>query len=184
MNRVDQLLENYRSHLKLPQRASLPAIQRTWFAVYPASEERRLLLHLYEFEHATRDAGLDWRQIDLQGCLSQWIDGVDPDEREAWMRDPEAIELYAENEWRDLIVDRIREGLATAKRPHETVFAVTGLMELFDLLHVSDVLEKLEDDMRGFLLVFFPGEREGNTYRFLNARVGWDYLATPILSAK
>jgi hypothetical protein len=31
-------------------------------------------------------------------------------------------------------------------------------------------------------MIFFPGEREGNTYRFLGARDGWDYLAVPILA--
>ena len=34
------------------------------------------------------------------------------------------------------------------------------------------------------LLVFFPGEREANTYRFLGARDGWNYLAVPILGGE
>jgi len=29
-------------------------------------------------------------------------------------------------------------------------------------------------------LVFFPGERDGSNYRLLDARDGWNYLATPI----
>jgi len=32
------------------------------------------------------------------------------------------------------------------------------------------------------MIVFFPSEKEGNTYRFLDARAGWNYLAAPILS--
>jgi hypothetical protein len=28
--------------------------------------------------------------------------------------------------------------------------------------------------------VFFPGSREGNVYKLLDAREGWNYLATPI----
>jgi len=32
----------------------------------------------------------------------------------------------------------------------------------------------------GRLLVFFPGEHEGNSYRLLDARDGWNYLAIPI----
>jgi hypothetical protein len=32
------------------------------------------------------------------------------------------------------------------------------------------------------LLVFFPGEQEGNTYRLLDAQNGWGYLATSIKS--
>ena len=42
----------------------------------------------------------------------------------------------------------------------------------------------LEASFTGYLLVFFPGEKEGNTYRFLDARTGWNYLAVPILSEK
>ena len=38
--------------------------------------------------------------------------------------------------------------------------------------------------MIGRLLVFFPGEVEGNNYRLLDARDGWNYLATPITADK
>jgi hypothetical protein len=35
-------------------------------------------------------------------------------------------------------------------------------------------------DIRGRLVVFFPGEYEDNNYRLLDARDGWNYLAVPI----
>ena len=38
-----------------------------------------------------------------------------------------------------------------------TVFAVTGLMELYDFVHVSDVLDPETLTFPGVLLVFFPG---------------------------
>jgi hypothetical protein len=64
-----------------------------------------------------------------------------------------------------------------------TVFAVSGLMDLYDFTHVSAVLDTVEQHkLRGILALFFPGEREGNTYRVLGARTGWNYLATPILT--
>ena len=69
-----------------------------------------------------------------------------------------------------------------ASEVERTVFAITGLMELYDFIHVSQVMDALSKDVRGVLLIFFPGEREENTYRFLGARTGWDYLATPITS--
>ena len=77
-----------------------------------------------------------------------------------------------------------REQVASAAIPERTVFALTGLMDLYDFLHVSELIEGLGKVFAGFLLVFFPGEKEGNTYRFLDARAGWDYLAVPILSEK
>jgi hypothetical protein len=42
------------------------------------------------------------------------------------------------------------------------------------------VLKKVVNDIRGRLLVFFPGEYEDNIYRLLDARDGWSYLAVPI----
>ena len=38
MNRIDQLVENYRSHIQMPFRPGLAAPQRVWFAVYPLEE--------------------------------------------------------------------------------------------------------------------------------------------------
>jgi len=64
------------------------------------------------------------------------------------------------------------------------VFALTGLMDLYDFVHVSELIEAMLQDFRGHLLVFFPGEKEGNSYRFLDARTGWNYLAVPILSER
>ena len=59
------------------------------------------------------------------------------------------------------------------------MFALTGMMDLYDFLHVSELIEGLERTFTGHLLVFFPGEKEGNTYRFLDARTGWNYLGRP-----
>ena len=95
---------------------------------------------------------------------------------------PEDINLYARSEWRDRLADKIKVEVATFPDPKRTVVAFTGLTELFDFLPVSDLLEAIEGFIPGFLLLFFPGERENNTYRFLCARDGWDYLAVPIVS--
>jgi len=57
-------------------------------------------------------------------------------------------------------------------------------MDLYDFLYVSELVAALEASLAGYLLVSFPGEKEGNTYRFLDARTGWNYLAVPILSEK
>lgn len=184
MNRIDQLLENYRSHIQMPLRRGLPASQRVWFAVYPATEERRLLISIAEFEMATKDVNIPWCHIDLKGSLARWLDTVDKEELADWFRNPGDIELYAKSEWKDLLTEYIQQEVAKVPAAEETVFALTGLMDLYDFLHVSDLIESIEDITPGYLLVFFPGEKDGNTYRFLNARAGWNYLAVPILSQK
>jgi hypothetical protein len=53
---------------------------------------------------------------------------------------------------------------------------------LFGFCRVSELVSRVESSIRGRLLVFFPGEHENNTYRFLDAREGWNYLAVPITS--
>ena len=184
MNRIDYLLENYRSHIQMPLRQGLPASQRVWFAVYPAGDERRLINRIDDFEILTKEAGHPWVRVDLKGSLARWLSSVDEQDRAEWFKHPEDIELYAKTEWKDVLTEFFQKEVARATAPERTVFALTGLMDLYDFLHVSELIDSLEKTFPGFLLVFFPGEKEGNTYRFLDARTGWNYLAAPILSEK
>lgn len=184
MSRIDILLENYRNHLRIPLRTGLPASQRVWFAVYPAEDERRLVNRIEDFSMATKEAGHPWVRIDLKGRLAEWLGSIDEDERAVWFRNPADIDLYAKNEWRQVLVKYLREQFSQAEKPEKTIFALTGLMDLFDFVHVSELIDGLERDFAGYLLIFFPGERDVNTYRFLDARTGWNYLAVPILSEK
>jgi hypothetical protein len=184
MSRIDQLIESYRTHIEMPLRPGLAAPQRVWFAMYPASDERRLVNRIEEFEIITKQAGHLWVRIDLKGKFAEWINSIDPEEREDWFKNPDDVDLYAKTEWKQLLTEFCISEMARATIPGKTIFALTGLMELYDYLHVSDVLEGLESSFSGYLLVFFPGEREGNIYRFLDARVGWNYLAVPILSER
>lgn len=186
MARTDQLLASYRRHVSLTQpRRDLPLSQRIWFVVYPPEDERRMVNRIDAFEIATKDHGLHWRRIDLAGAFADWIDGFeDPQERDDILREPSVLQSYADPEFIEHVGGRIARELADVpgEDAHRTVFAITGLMELYDFIHVSAVLGSLDERQPGILALFFPGEREGNTYRFLGARTGWDYLATPILA--
>lgn len=184
MNRIDQLLENFRTHIQMPLRAGLPASQRVWFAVYRAEDERRLLNRIGEFELLTKGAGHNWKRVDLRGSLARWLESVDEAERYEWFRNPQDIELYAKTEWKEELERFFRDQAEAVVDPERTVFALTGLMDLYDFLHVSDLIDVLEETLKGYLLVFFPGEKEGNSYSFLDARKGWNYLAVPILCEK
>lgn len=183
MSRIDQLLERYRRHVALPLKQGLPLSQRVWFLVYPPEEERRLANRVDDFEIATKEATLRWQRIDLAPVFVDWMDSYDPEERDQCLANPEILETYADPGFRDFVCARIRSAVEGISSPENerTVFAITGLMELYDFIHVSAVIDALDSRFPGILLVFFPGEREGNTYRFLGARTGWNYLAVPIL---
>jgi hypothetical protein len=185
MSRIDQLVQSYRRHAAIPLKQNITVAERTWFVVYSPDEERRLRCRFAEFEIATKDSGLFWREIDLTGSFTRWLNSFDDtEERDAALAMPSIVENYADPGFRDYLAETICR-VVTAVPPSEvdqTVFAITGLMELYDFIHVSQVMDALGKDVRGVLLLFFPGEREENTYRFLGARTGWDYLATPITS--
>lgn len=184
MGRVDQLVAAYTRHVSLPLRLDLPLSQRVWFVVYPPEEERRLASRLGEFEIATKNANLGWRQIDLTGIFADWMDTFEDDERQLCLGNPEILESYADPSFKNFICDRISAAVRESSEApaSQTVFAVTGLVELYDFVHVSTVVDGIDSAFPGILLLFFPGDREGNTYSFLGARAGWNYLALPILA--
>ena len=67
------------------------------------------------------------------------------------------------------------------------IIGLTGTASLFGLgeqVKVSALVDRVEDAVEGRLLVFFPGEVEGNNYRLLGARDGWNYHATLITAEK
>ena len=64
-----------------------------------------------------------------------------------------------------------------------TVVGLVGGGALYGLgtaARLSALVERIDDTIAGRLLVFFPGDCEGNNYRLLGARDGWNYLATRI----
>ena len=184
MSRFELLLERYKAHLAMPLREGLPLSQRVWMLVYSPDDDRRMINRIGEFEIATKDSNLNWIRVDVTGAFADWMDTFDSEERAACLNDPEVIEEYANPGFRDYLCDVLDKTRKTVPgdKVDQTVFALTGLMELYDFIHVSTVIDALDTSFKGILLIFFPGEREGNTYKFLGARTGWDYLAVPILA--
>ena len=80
----------------------------------------------------------------------------------------------------------VREEIAV-KTTERTIIGLIGAASLFGLgdhVRVSALIEQVQDEVKGRLLVFFPGEVEGNNYRLLGAKDGWNYLATLITAEK
>ena len=180
MSAIDRLLTNYARQVRLPWSTNTSGKQRIWFAVYPPPEERRVRAHLPKFEAETLATNHGWSIVDLTGLLPEWIAGHEY--REGIFAEPE--HFSANTELEDLAVDRVRNACEAEDVDASSVVTIIGLATLFDFIRVSSLIERIEDCVRGRLLVFFPGEYAGNVYRFMDARDGFNYMAIPITSVE
>ena len=183
MSRVDDLVRNYDRFVHLPWPKTLAPAQRVWMAVYAPEEERRLRLHLPEFETATKKAGYDWALVDISDEFERWMGAHEY--RDAYFEDPKLMQPELVGFF-DILVESVREQVAAATTPR-TIVGLVGAPSLFGLgehVKMSALIDRVQDEVEGRLLVFFPGEVDGNNYRLLGARDGWNYLATPITAEK
>ncbi len=179
MSHYSRLLDNYQRFVSLPWSNHLAGKQKVWFAVYPPSEERRVRAHIQEFQVATIDAGHKWHLVDITGLPARWL--ANHEYRDGYFSDPGALQAV-EEEVRDKAVNVLTEALTAKPVDEQAVVAVLGAGSLYGFSHVSPIIAGIEDQIRGRLLVFFPGEYERNQYRFMDARDGFNYMAVPITS--
>lgn len=175
--RVESLCRNYARQVGLPWDESLAGAQRVWFAVYPPELERRVRLRMALFEHETRQASKAWKHVDLTGAFAEWMAGHDS--REAYFANPQALSLGVKR-FEPIVAGRVRAALTAPDVDHETVVAVSGVGSLFGLASVSTLVSEVTPDIRGRLLVFFPGHTEDGLFKLLDATKGYNYLAVPI----
>jgi hypothetical protein len=178
MSAIDRLLANYSRQVCLPWSTHVSGKQRVWFAVYPPAEERRVRARLPQFEELTLGAGHGWSTVDLTSLLPEYL--AAHKYREPIFQKPQYLRTGNEIEIRAaaLVND------ACSHADEESVVTITGLASLFDYMRVSSLIERVEDSVRGRLLVLFPGEYQGNIYRFMDARDGFNYMAVPITSTE
>lgn len=179
MSYVDDLVATYRKFAALPWQQSLAPAERVWMAIYPPDHERRLRLHLPAFKAATTEHHHPWAMIDVSMSFERWM--ANHEYRDAYFEDPELL-VTALPAFFDHLVSEVRLELAEHTEPDGVVglLGVGTLFGLGDSVKVSALLNAVNDVITGRLLVFFPGEHEGNSYRLLDARDGWNYLAIPI----
>ena len=180
MNAIDRLATNYDRQMRLPWSVNLSGKQRVWFAVYPPAEERRLRARLPQFETLTLEARHGWKIVDLTRLLPEWLSAHEY--REGIFQQPE--HFSANSELEVVAAERVCQACAHEETDADSVVAVLGLASLFDFMRVSSLIDRVEDSVRGRLLVFFPGEYQRNIYRFMDARDGFNYMAVPITSAE
>lgn len=178
MSRIDKLLERYRAHIALPWRTDLAGAERAIFIVYDKTDERRLRSRMERFEMATKAADHGWVPCDLTDAFATWMAGLDY--QESYFEFPDDLDLKLDDDFPRHLAERVRALLAQPDADADAVVAVTGVASLFGFARVSELMQAVENDIRGRLVVFFPGEYEDSNYRLLDARDGWSYLAVPI----
>ena len=183
-SRVQKLASAYRAHLTVPWQSGLAAIQRVVFAVYDKADELRLRANVEEFALATQQADKQWLLIDLTNAFPEWM--MAQKYRHAYFESPEDLAGYPTGELTGFVSDlvaRLKTRIEAQSGP-DTVVALLGVGTLFGLARVSTVVEGIKESVTGRLLVFFPGEYhpEHHSYRLLDARDGWNYLAVPLLA--
>jgi len=147
--------------------------------VYPPEHERRVRLHLPAFKAATTEHHHPWALTDITASFEHWMAGHDY--RDAYFEDPELLET-ALPAFFDHLVQEVQTVLVAHPEPDGMVGLVGAgtLFGLGDAVKVSALLNAVNQSIAGRLVVFFPGEHDGNSYRLLDARDGWNYLAIPI----
>lgn len=183
-SRVNKLVAAYRRHLTVPWQGGLAAIQRVIFCVYDKTDELRLRAHIDEFALATRQADKAWLLFDVTDAFPDWM--AAQEYRDAYFDNPEDLAGYQTGELTEFVsslVARLKTRIAEEAGP-DVVVALLGVGSLFGLARVSTLVEGIKEVVPGRLLVFFPGEYhpENHTYRLLDARDGWNYLAVPLLA--
>jgi hypothetical protein len=176
MSRIDELAKRYAEHIAVPWQQGLPAANRVVMLVYEKELERQLRAKLLEFEQATKTAGHGWHLVDLTTAFAEWMGAMKY--REEYFERPDDIRLKLDSSFLRHVADLIKAQLSQASE--NDVVALLGAGSLFGFLRLSDVIKEVEREIQGRLVVFFPGQKDGNNYRLLDARDGWNYMAVGI----
>ncbi len=176
MGRIDKLVENYERYISLPWQKDLAGAQKIIFLVYDKADERKLRARKGNFLISTRNAGHEWLECDLTTAFADWMAGLDY--RESYFEEPEDLELKVETEFLDTVAGSVKALLNDADE--NTVVGLSGIASLYGFASVSELMKSIEPEIRGRVVVFFPGDYEGNNYKLLGAKDGWNYLAVPI----
>lgn len=181
MGRIEELAERYGQHISTPWQRTIAGAQRVVMVVYDKELERTLRERRQLFELETQKGLHDWFEVDVTDSFARWM--ATDDYHEAYFESPEDLALKLEAEFAEVVAGQIHDVLTRPEVTENSVVAVFGVGSLFGFTRMSKVLKLVEPDIKGRLVVFFPGHFERSNYRLLDARDGWNYMAVPITLA-
>ena len=181
MSKIKRLIESYSKYIAIPWRNDAAHAQRVIFCVYNEQDELKLRAKIDEFEIVTRQTGHEWHVFDLTDTFAEWLTAQRY--AKSYFQQPQLI-LTLYPKYLEFIAEEFVFFLNENHVEPEAVVALIGIGSLFGFLKVKDVVDKLAPNVRGRLVVFFPGSYENNNYRLLDGYDGWNYLAVPITADK
>lgn len=176
--RIDALIEAFEKVVNEPWSSALSGQERIWFLVYDPAEQRKIDFRSGDFETTAIKAGKKWKSISLKDCFPFWM--ASHEYKEDYFTSPEYIVDQLEAEFIPYAIQFLKTELNKIEQDEETLIALKDVSSLFGFTRLSEMLKSCDKEIKGRLLIFFPGEFERNHYRLLDARDGWDYLARPI----
>ena len=176
MGRIEELAAAYERHVGAPWQRTVAGAQRIMMVVYEKEQERTLRARLGEFEHATRCSDHGWKLVDCTTWFAEWM--AKQEYRDSYFEDPPLLAMMLEGNFQNIVTRRLRAELEACDQ--NTVVALMGVASLYGFMRVSELIRSVEQSIRGRLLVLFPGTKNENNYRLLDARDGWNYLANSI----
>ncbi len=175
MSTVDDLLGQFRRQVSLPWSRDTARDYRVWVMHYDRTLERRIQGRLHEFEALARQYGHGWATLSLVTLIAPWFaahelfEGLvdQPDELPGLLPDFEAHVIAT-------------VGARMHALGEQDTLALSGAGALFGLMRASTLTEKVAPEIKGRLLLLFPGRHLNGVYRLIDARDGWTYRAIPI----
>lgn len=134
MSYVDDLLAAYRKFVSLPWQQNVAPAQRVWMAVYPPEHERRVRLHLPDFELATREAGYGWALIDITTSFEHWM--ARHEYRDQYFEAPELLETAL-----PAFFDELISAVGDQLHKHPSPDGVIGLLGAGTLFGLGDAVK-------------------------------------------
>lgn len=177
MSTVETLLAAFEQRLDIPWRPDEQAAGRVWMLWYAKEHERRIRGRLGEFRLAAQKRDFGWHELDLAPLFGEWVASQTWFERAA--KRPATLPTVI-GQFEDWLANRVRGSLEACGG--KDILAVTGVASLFGLTRAQKLIGAVSRDIRGRLLVAFPGVHRDGIYRLLDARDGFNYLAVPIPS--
>ena len=176
MNKIEELAAKYENHVSAPWQRTLSGAQRVTFVIYNKEQERILRARISEFAQATQRSQHTWKPIDCTQWFADWMG--QEEYKDSYFEDYSLLAMKLDSEFRTTVSRRLASALEDAD--DNTVVGLLGIASLYGFVRGSDLIRSVEQSIKGRLVVFFPGTKDGNNYRLLDARDGWNYLAQSV----